>query len=106
MIGTINIQNGTINWSKQINTNERDTRNDNGDYLSYLYFFKDNNLTLLYNETRDINKGIIHVVFLRRFPIKSVFSTDGEQLSAEAILAAGIGVKKDEPFELNTNMVI
>ncbi|WP_299683637.1 hypothetical protein [uncultured Dokdonia sp.] len=104
MIGTINVQNGAINWSKQINTNERDTRNDNGDYLSYLYFFKDNNLTLLYNETRDINKGIIHVVFLRRFPIKSVFSTDGEQLSAEAILAAGIGVKKDEPFELNTNM--
>lgn len=104
LVGTINTETGVVNWSHQIDTAERDTRNDNADYLSYLHFFKGDNLIMMYNETRDLNKGIVHVPFLRRFPIKTGFSTDGKQLFNEVILNGGIGVKKEEYFELNTSM--
>lgn len=98
---------GQLQWDKRIDTSEPNTKNDNGDFLSVLSFLDSNNrLVLLYNETRDINKGAVHMVFNRRFPIMEIISGKGETLSREPLLAAGIGVVKEEPFELNTQFLV
>ncbi len=96
---------GAVEWVHKMDTNERNTANDNGDYLSIISFTDNANLVLLYNETRDLNTGIVHNPFLRRFPIQQVFSPSGEILKHEAILSAGIGVTKEERFELNTSVI-
>lgn len=98
---------GQLQWDKIIETSEPNTHNDNGDFLSVLSFLDSNNrLVLLYNETRDLNKGVIHIVYNRRFPMMEVISTHGETVSKAQLLAAGIGVVKEEPFELNTQFLI
>lgn len=105
-VNQINANDGELNWVMKIDTNEPNTKNDNGDYLSTLSYIENSNLVLLYNETRDLNTGIIHNVFNRRFPIKETISSSGEIVSREALLSAGIGVKKEERFELNTDFII
>lgn len=97
---------GQTQWSQKIDTFEPNTHNDNADFLSILYYQDGENLVLLYNETRDLNTGIVHIVFNRRFPIKEVISPTGETISREPLLAAGIGVTKEERFELNTQYLI
>lgn len=106
VVDKLNMATGKMDWSKIIDTAEPNTKNDNGDFLSTLFYMDGANLVLLYNETRDLNKAKIHVVFNRRFPIKEVISPTGETISIEALLSAGIGVKKEEEFELNTQYLI
>jgi len=98
---------GKLQWDKKIDTSEPNTKNDNGDFLSVLSFLDGSGqLVLLYNETRDLNKGAVHLVFNRRFPMMEVISSDGQTVSREALLAAGIGVTKEENFELNTRVLV
>src|SRR5690554_5321168 len=106
VINKLDINTGKLEWSKIIDTAEPNTKNDNGDFLSTLFYLDGSNLVLLYNETRDLNKAKIHVIFNRRFPIKEVISSSGETVSREALLSAGIGVTKEEEFELNTQFLI
>ncbi len=105
-VNQINATTGDLSWVMKIDTNEPNTKNDNGDYLSTLSYIENSNLVLLYNETRDINKGIVHNVLNRRFPIKETISSSGEIVSREALLSAGIGVSKEERFELNPSLMI
>ncbi len=106
LIQGFDVATGSLQWSQIIDTAEPNTTNDNGSFLSTLSYLDGDNLVLLYNETRDLNKGKIHQVFNRRFPIKEVISPTGETLSQEALLAAGIGVTKEEQFELDTQFII
>ncbi|MDP2692353.1 MAG: hypothetical protein Q8O88_01780 [bacterium] len=106
LVQGLNEATGQMEFSTQIDTAEPNTQNDNGDFLSTLYYLDGSNLVLLYNETRDINKGMVHLTFHRRFPIKEVISPTGESLGREALLGAGIGVTKEEEFELNTQLLI
>lgn len=105
VVNRLDLNIGKLEWSKTIDTAEPNTKNDNGDFLSTLYYVDGANLVLLYNETRDLNTAKIHVVFKRRFPIQEVISSTGETLSREALLSAGIGVTKEERFELNTQFL-
>lgn len=105
-VNHINPQTGKMDWKMKIDTAEPNTINDNGDYLSALPLLKDGNLVLLYNETRDLNKGVIHNIFNRRFPIMHIISNKGETVSRSALMAAGIGVTKEEEFELNTSVLV
>lgn len=104
-IGSINSSNGELNYLNLIDTNEPDTRNDNGAYLSILSFVHDDQLHLLYNETRDLRKGAVRVPWLKRFPIHDVIAADGSLVKNEALMAAGIGVEKDETFDLETTSI-
>lgn len=106
LVNKLDINTGKLEWLKIIDTAEPNTKNDNADFLSTLYYLDGSNLVLLYNETRDLNTAKIHVVFHRRFPIKEVISSAGESLSREALLSAGIGVTKEERFELNTQFLV
>ncbi|MDN3724885.1 hypothetical protein QRD02_10860 [Aequorivita sp. SDUM287046] len=106
VVTKLDINTGKMEWSRIIDTSEPNTKNDNGDFLSTLFYMDGGNMVLLYNETRDLNTAKIHVVFNRRFPIKEVISATGETLSREALLAAGIGVTKEEEFELNPAYLI
>ncbi|MEO2060999.1 MAG: hypothetical protein ABGW76_13055 [Mesonia sp.] len=105
LISYLDTENGELVWNQKIETQEPDTKNDNGAYLSTLAFTANGNLNLLYNETREVrnDRGYKRN---RRFPIRHIFSTTGEELSKEAIISAGIGVKYDEDFELNTSILI
>lgn len=105
-VNHINPQTGKMDWEMKIDTTEPNTINDNGDYLSALPLLKDGNLVLLYNETRDLNKGAIHNIFNRRFPIMHIISNKGDTVSRSALMTAGIGVTKEEEFELNTSVLV
>ncbi len=105
VIARINTANGDLQYLNLIDTNEPNTRNDNGAYLSVLSFVKDDQLHLLYNETRDLRKGKVRVPLLKRFPIHDVIAADGKLVKNEALMAAGIGVDRDEAFDLDTSSI-
>lgn len=105
-LNLIKEETGAVEWIQKIDTNEPNTSNDNGDYLSALTYTDSGNLVLLYNETRDLNTGVVRNPFLRRFPIQHVISPSGDTIQQEALLSAGIGVTKEERFELNTSVII
>ncbi|MGJ8684073.1 MAG: hypothetical protein ACSHWW_05600 [Nonlabens sp.] len=97
--------NGSMEFLNFIDTNEPNTRNDNGAYLSVLSFVRDGKLHLLYNETRDLRKGAVRVPLLKRFPIHDIIDPSGTLIKNEALMAAGIGVQKDEAFDLDTSSI-
>ena len=101
----MNTVDGKMQYLNLIDTNEPNTRNDNGAYLSVLSFVKDDQLHLLYNETRDLRKGKVRVPLLKRFPIHDIIAADGKLVKNEALMAAGIGVDKDEAFDLDTSSI-
>lgn len=105
LISYLDLENGKLLWNQKIETQEPDTRNDNAAYLSTLSFLNNGKLNLLYNETREVrnDRGYKRN---RRFPIRHIFSANGEEVSKEAILSAGIGVKYDENFELDTTVLL
>ena len=104
-IARINTGNGDLHYLNLIDTNEPNTRNDNGAYLSVLSFVKDDQLHLMYNETRDLRKGKVRVPLLKRFPMHDIIAADGKLIKNEALMAAGIGVDRDEAFDLDTSTI-
>lgn len=101
-ISMLNPQTGEMMWTYQIDTAEPNTRNDNGAYLSVLPLVRNGNLVLFYNETRELKNDYGS----RRFPIKEVVNSSGETIAREALLSAGVGVEKDEYFDLDTGVIV
>jgi len=102
--GMVSMENGLLEWYKEIPNQEPNTINDNGEYLSCLYFFKDNTLGLLYNDTREVNSGKISSYF-KKFPVIETYDFNGNRLQKNDLLAAGIGVQKNEKFDLDTSVL-
>jgi len=105
MIGLVNPETGELSWSEKIDTQERDTYHDNGAYLSVLSFVNNGNLALLYNVTMEYPDGG-GKTYKRRTPNLDIISKSGDLLSSKALTDAGVGVKKDATYDLDTDHMI
>ena len=92
---------GKLDWFTRINNLEPKTTNDNGDHLKYLHFFRNNQLVLLYNDSRDINLNTKYFVKDSRFPVMSIISTDGAIVSTRDIPNSGVGKTYNFCYELD-----
>ncbi len=105
-IGMIDNQTGNLEWMNNLINEEPETINDNGVYLSYLYRIKDNKLSIIYNDTRDMNKGAIRIVHNSRFPVLETYDATGKLLENRDLLDAGVGASKKNCFELDTSIQV
>lgn len=105
-ISLLDAQSGDTKWNYTIDTAEPNTHNDNGAYLSVLPAIRGGNLVLLYNESRDIRTGKVHNPLIKRFPIIEVINPAGEVVRRDALTSAGVGVLKDERFDLDTGVIV
>lgn len=105
MVALINAETGSMAWTKTIDTAEPDTRNDNGAFLSALPLLHEGRLVMLYNETREF-PDVNNRTYRKRVPIMEVTDLSGKSVSRTALTDAGVGVKKDEPFDLDTAHII
>lgn len=101
VLGGIQTDNGNLAWVNILKTHESSTMNDNGTYLSFAYFFNNDKLSILYNESRNLNIKKFKLPFYRRFPILDTYNSNGDLVSHKEVLDAGIGVKREELFELD-----
>ncbi|MCA1761774.1 MAG: hypothetical protein LC664_02055 [Flavobacteriales bacterium] len=105
-VSLVSAETGKVKWTKQIETDEPNTKNDNGSFLSVLPFLQGDNLVLLYNETRDLRSGAVRNPLLKRFPIMEHVSPAGETVEKKAFTNAGVGVEEDEIFDLDTSHIV
>lgn len=105
-IGMLNNENGKLEWMNNLVNQEPETLNDNGVYLSYLYYLKNNKLSIIFNDTRDMNKGLIRVVHNSRFPVLETYDATGKLLENKDLLQAGVGASKTNCFELDTSIMV
>ena len=97
---------GKIDWFTRINNLEPRTINDNGDHLKYLYFFRNNQLVLIYNDSRDINPNSKYFVRNSRFAVTSIINNDGEIVSTKDIPNSGVGKTYNFCYELDLSFAL
>lgn len=97
---------GKMDWISNINNEERSTSNDNGDFFSSLYFLKNKQLSLIYNDTRDLNSGVVHVPHYTRVPVIQTFDEKGKMISGRDLNDSGAGGNKKNCFELDTSFKV
>jgi len=101
---------GSIYWYHRIDTNEPNTRNDNGTYLSVLPLLVSNNLVIVYNETREILPKPNSNRKTDRFPIMEYISPKGEVMKKQELPKAmenpEEGVTELNNFDLDTSVIV
>jgi hypothetical protein len=97
---------GKIDWFTRINNLEPRTINDNGDHLKYLYFFRNNQLVLIYNDSRDINPNSKYFVRDSRFAVTSIINNEGEIVSTKDISNSGVGKTYNFCYELDLSFAL
>jgi len=112
VFGKLDNETGKLEWFKDVPFSEEKTMNDNGRYLSYLYFVRDNQLTILYNDTQKTLLG--KRTFNDRFIMMEKYDDRGNKLSGDLIAGNGLeieyadeyyGTLKDN-FDLDTSVNI
>jgi len=88
---------GKLDWLTIIKDEEPKTTNDEGDFHSYFYHLEDDKLTIFYNDSRTVK------LQYQRFPVMEVFDAIGKQVKKQDLLQAGVGVRRDEDFDLSTD---
>lgn len=106
VISLVEAETGKMAWIHRIATNEPDTRNDDGAFLSVLPFVRNGNLVLIYNESRDLRSAIIHHPMIRRFPVIEIISPNGQTVDRQTLVAAGVGMEEEELFDLDTRVIL
>lgn len=102
----INLADGNLDWLKNINNPEPDTVNDNGDFVSGLYFLRNQKLSIIFNRTIDLNTGAIRVPYKSRIPVLHTYDATGNLIENFDIPNAGVGGTKAHCFELDTSFAI
>lgn len=92
---------GKLDWFTRIRNEEPRTINDNGDHLKYLHFFKNNQLVLIYNDSRDIYPNSKYFVKNSRFPVMSIIDKNGTLVSTLDIPNSGVGKTYNFCYELD-----
>lgn len=92
---------GKLDWFTRIKNEEPRTTNDNGDHLKYLPFFKNNQLVLIYNDSRDINPNTKFFVRNSRFAVMSIINNDGSIVTTKDIPNSGVGKTYNFCYELD-----
>ncbi|VXC40613.1 conserved exported hypothetical protein [Flavobacterium sp. 9AF] len=102
----LDLQTGKLDWFTRINNEEPKSLNDNGDFLKYLPFFKNNQLHLIYNDSRDINHNTKYFVKDSRFVVMSTINEEGAIVSTKDIQNSGVGKKHDFCYELDLSFAL
>ena len=97
---------GKLDWISRINNEEPRTINDNGDHVKYLHFFRNNQLVLIYNNSRDINMNTKYFVRNSRFAVMSIINNDGAVVSTKDIPNSGVGKTYNFCYELDLSVAI
>ncbi|MEE9348798.1 MAG: hypothetical protein V3U80_01985 [Flavobacteriaceae bacterium] len=108
-IGLIKADNGALKFANEFAyNNEPKTQNDNGAYLTYVHYFKDDNLNILYNDTQKLKTQINGRTrnYTKRVPIVRTIHPTGVTVSTKELKDAGIGNKINEQFDLDTSMLL
>ena len=88
---------GKLEFYKDLPFEEPNTMNDNGRFLSYLYFIKNNQLTFLYNDTQKTMLG--KRTFNDRFISIDIYDDRGNSVSKSLIPDNGLEIEyKDEYY--------
>jgi hypothetical protein len=103
---------GKLEWFKDVPFSEEKTMNDNGRFLSYLYFIRDNQLTILYNDMQKTMLG--KRTFNDRFITIENYDDRGNKLSGSLIPDNGLEIEYadeyrgylKENFDLDTSVNI
>ena len=85
---------------------EPKTINDNGDHLKYLHFFRNNELILIYNDSRDININTKYYTKDSRFVVMSVINNDGKIINTKDISNSGVGKNYNFCYELDLSIAL
>ncbi|HLA55298.1 MAG TPA: hypothetical protein VK623_04325 [Flavobacterium sp.] len=107
--GRIDNETGKLEWNKVLPFDEPDTTNDNGMYLSYLYFLNNNQLTILFNDMQKTKVG--PRIMSDRFTAIETYDDRGNPVSKSLIGATGLELKwngahdyYEENFDLDTSV--
>lgn len=102
VFGKIDNESGKLEWHKVLAYEEPNTVNDNGSFLSYLHIVKNNQLTLLYNDTQKTKYR--NYVVNDRFIEKATFDDRGNQIAKEYLAATGLEIDENGVnFDLDTS---
>lgn len=112
LFGKIDNETGKLEWFKKVPFSEADTTNDNGVFLSYLYFINNNQLTILYNDLQKTTLG--KRVFNDRFIAIETYDDRGNKLSNSLIPDNGLEIEYEseyygtlkENFDLDTSFSV
>jgi len=103
VFGKIDNETGKLEWHKKIAYDEAKTLNDNGTYLSYLYFLKDNQLSILYNDTQKTKVDGRNID--ERFTVMEIFDDRGNPVSKTFLADTGLEPQSyHENFDLDTSV--
>lgn len=112
VFGKLDNETGKLEWFKNVPFNEADTMNDNGRFLSYLYFIRDNQLIILYNDLQKTMLG--KRTFNDRFITIETYDDRGNKVSNSLIPDNGLEIEYQdeyygtlkENFDLDTSVNI
>ncbi len=96
IFGKLDNETGKLEWYKNIPFSEENTLNDNGRYLSYLYFIRDNQLTILYNDTQKTMLG--KRTFNDRFIAIENYDDRGNKISNSLIPDNGLEIEYADEY--------
>ncbi|MEO5777017.1 MAG: hypothetical protein ABIQ27_08925 [Flavobacterium sp.] len=109
VFGKLDNETGKLEWFKNVPFSEEKTVNDNGRFLSYLYFVRNNQLTILYNDTQKTMLG--KRTYNDRFITIEVYDDRGNPVSKSLIPDNGLELTYipqydtvSENFDLDTSV--
>ena len=105
-IAMVDLTTGKLDWITDIKNEEPETVNDNGEFFSALYFLKNNKLSLIYNDTKNLNKGLVSILYNSRIPILQTIDSSGKTTERQELLSAGVGNTKKHCYELDTSFKV
>lgn len=97
---------GKLDWFTRIKNEEPRTTDDNGDHLKYLPFFRNNQLVLIYNDSRDINPNTKFFVKNSRFAVMSTINENGVLVNTQDIPNSGVGKTYNFCHELDLSFAL
>ncbi len=71
-----------------------------------MYFFRNNQLVLIYNDSRDINPNSKYFVRDSRFAVTSIINNEGEIVSTKDIPNSGVGKTYNFCYELDLSFAL
>lgn len=109
LVARLDNETGKLEWHKELKLEDQKTLNDNGAYVSYLYFLKDGGVALLYNSTQPVKFGKIEAT--DRFIICETYDGAGNQTGKTTLQSTGLEKEYnytykhfEEDFDLDTSV--
>lgn len=109
VFGRLDNETGKLEWHKIVPTSEKNTVNDDGVFLSYLYFLKNHQLYILFNDTQKTKTE--GKIVDDRFINMQTYDDRGNQIESTTLADTGLEIRYDasirsfeENFDLDTSV--